>query len=99
MAFQFLGRIRKISKKKVRTGEFIKAPSCYADYPPPYPEGTEYYEIVLERDEFSQHYNDFENRKRAKLVFLGKQAEADFRKIFIINERYRFFCTGGSGYY
>src|SRR5687767_11669795 len=99
MAFQFLGRIRKISKKKVQTGELFKAPSCYADYPPPCPEGTEYYEIILERDEFNQDYNDFENRKSIKLVFFGQQSEVDFRKMFVIDERYRFSCTGGSGYY
>ncbi|CAH1755877.1 13955_t:CDS:2 [Entrophospora sp. SA101] len=69
MAFQFLGKVRKISKKKVQTGEFIKEPCCYVDYPPPYPKGTEYYEIILEKDEFSQDYNDFENGKSIKLVF------------------------------
>jgi len=99
MAFQFLGKIKKISKKKVRAGEFIKKPSCYGDYPPPYSEGTEYYEIILEKDEFSQDCNDFENRRSVKLVFFGQQSEVDFRKKFVIGERYRFCCTGGSGYY
>jgi hypothetical protein len=42
MIFGISGKIKAMNKKKVRQGQVINSPSCYADFPPPYPPGTDY---------------------------------------------------------
>lgn len=88
-----------MNKKKIRQGQVINSPSCYADFPPPYPPGTDYWEVILEECQVAYSFEKESPNKNVKLVFFAEKISENFEEKFTVGENYIFYCTSWNKYY
>lgn len=100
----FQGKVKKVSKKEVLKGEIFWTPPCLVS---PIPEGTVYYEIILEKGASKETLSLLDKeilKSEVKLIFFGRiwwaSEKLDLEKEWMVGKDYLFSTQSWSkGYW